>query len=166
MRYLCREMKNKPTTANDYQRRIDLVIEYIRLHLADDIDLCMLADLSAFSPYHFHRIVSALPGESIGEFIARTRIATAAQLLCPKIPKGPVAEGDIGVKTVAGGKYAVFLYTGPYTGLGAAYAKIYGEWLPASGCCLRESPCFEKYRNNPDRVPVEKLKTEISVSLV
>lgn len=284
-------MKNKPTTTNDYQRRLNLVVEYIRTHLDEPIDLRTLADVSAFSPYHFHRIVSTLLGEPIGEFIVRTRIETAARLLrymdlsvteiacrvgydapsslskafrrffgispktyrltknrpmmnsitqpdteirlskpkirkipaktvaylraqgnysqvdygasftrlwsyvkehklysagienlviyhndpdiseagnlrcdvCLALPKGPVAEGEIGVKEIAGGEYAVFLYTGPYTGLGSAYKRICGEWLPASGRELRDSPCFEKYINHPDRVPAEKLKTEIYI---
>lgn len=85
--------------------------------------------------------------------------------VCLALPAGPVADGDIGVKEIAGGKYAVFLHTGPYTGLGAAYKKICGEWLPGSGCELRDSPCFEKYINSPDRIPAEKLKTEIYIPL-
>ena len=34
-----------------------------------------------------------------------------------------------------------------------------------SGCELCDSPGFERYRNNPDRVPAEKLKTEIYIPL-
>ena len=73
-------MKNKPATTNDYQQRINRVVEYIRMHLDEDIDLRVLAELAGFSPYHFHRIVSALLGEPLGEFIVRTRIETAARL--------------------------------------------------------------------------------------
>ena len=90
MRYLCREMKNKPATTNDYQRRINLVVEYIRMHLDEQIDLRTLAEISAFSPYHFHRIVSAMLGEPLGEFIVRTRIETAARLL--RYTDTPVSE--------------------------------------------------------------------------
>lgn len=282
-------MKNKPTTTDDYQRRVNIAVEYIRTHLDEEIDLRTLADISSFSPCHFHRIVSAFLGEPLGEFIARTRIEAAAHMLryrdmpvseiayrvgydapssltkafrrffgispkayrttknippmssvmqpgtegrlsrprileipekpvayiraqgnysevdycdyftrlwqyvkahklfsagienivvyhndpdisraddlrcdvCLVIPKGPVAEGAVGAKTVGGGRYAVFVYTGPYTGLGGAYHRICREWLPGSGCELRDSPCFEKYLNNPDRVPAEKLRTEI-----
>ncbi|WP_418383570.1 GyrI-like domain-containing protein [Alistipes finegoldii] len=42
---------------------------------------------------------------------------------------------------------------------------MFREWLPRSGCELRDSPGFERYRNNPDRVPAEKLKTEIYIPL-
>ena len=67
-------MKNKPATTADYQRRINIVVEYIRTHLDETLDLCTLAEVSSFSPCHFHRIVSAFLGEPPGEFIARTRI--------------------------------------------------------------------------------------------
>lgn len=286
-------MKNKPATTADYQRRINIAVEYIRTHLDEDVDLRTLAEVTSFSPCHFHRIVSAFLGEPLGEFVARTRIETAARLLrysdlsvaeiayrvgydapssltkafgrffgvspktyrttknlptmttcmhsdaevrlskpkiveipekavayiraqgdytqidygdyfarlwqyvkeqklysagietivvyhndpdiskagdlrcdvCLAIPKGPVAVGPVGVKTLAGGRYAVFVHTGPYTGLGGAYHRIFGEWLPESGFELRESPSFERYRNNPERVPAERLKTEIYIPL-
>ena len=74
-------MKNKPATTADYQRRINTVVEYIRTHLDETLDLRTLAEVSSFSPCHFHRIVSAFLGEPPGEFIARTRIETAARLL-------------------------------------------------------------------------------------
>lgn len=286
-------MKNKPATTADYQRRINIVVEYIRTHLDETLDLRTLAEVSSFSPCHFHRIVSAFLGEPPGEFIARTRIETAARLLlysdltvaeiayrvgydapssltkafgrffgispkeyrtaknlpsmttrmhsdagirlskpkmleipektvaylraqgdygevdygdcfarlwqyvkeqklfsagiesivvyhndpdisksgdlrcdvCLTIPKGPVAVGPVGVKTIAAGRYAMFVHTGPYAGLGGAYHKIFREWLPRSGCELCDSPGFERYRNNPDRVSAEKLKTEIYIPL-
>ncbi|CVI69896.1 AraC family transcriptional regulator [Alistipes sp. CHKCI003] len=284
-------MKNKPTTTDDYERRITRAVEWIRQHLAEKIDLKTLAGISAFSPYHFHRILTARLGEPVGEFIVRTRLEAAARMLrytelsvseiayrvgydapsslskafrksfgvsprtfkthktlpsmiekkvepeealgrlskpkilevpeknaayvraqgsygsvdygacflrlwewvksrklfsagiehivvyhndpdisaaehlrcdvCLVLPKGPVPEAGIGVKTIGGGRYAVFRYTGPYTGLGRAYRRIWGEWLPRSGCTLRDAPCFEKYLNRPGRVPPEKLKTEI-----
>ena len=69
------------------------------------------------------------------------------------------------VKTIAAGRYAMFVHTGPYAGLGGAYHKIFREWLPRSGCELCDSPGFERYPNNPDRVPAEKLKTEIYIPL-
>lgn len=71
----------KLTTSEDYKRRIDLVLNYVREHLDSPIDLITLAELSAFSPFHFHRITKAYLGEPIGAFIIRTRVETAAKLL-------------------------------------------------------------------------------------
>ena len=83
--------------------------------------------------------------------------------ICLVLPKKAEPKGEIGVKTIEGGKYALFLYTGSYEHLGAVYDTIYGKWLPESGQRLRNYHCFEKYINHPDKTPPEKLKTEIYV---
>jgi AraC family transcriptional regulator len=80
---------------------------------------------------------------------------------CLVIHKPAVATGNVGVKEVDGGKFAIFLYQGPYNGLGAAYDAIFGKWLPESGMELRDFPCVEKYISNPNNTEPEKLKTEI-----
>lgn len=75
------------------------------------------------------------------------------------------SEGEIGRKTIAGGKYAVFLHEGPYEGFSATYDRIYRVWLPGSGGKLREEPGFEVYRNSPGQVKPEDLRTEIWLPL-
>ena len=74
-------MKKRLTTEEDYRRRVNLVVEYVRDHLDCEIDINTLAELSAFSPFHLHRILKGYLGESIGSFIIRTRVETAATLL-------------------------------------------------------------------------------------
>lgn len=74
-------MKNRLTTEEDYRRRVNLVIEYVREHLDSEIDINILAELSAFSPFHLHRILRGYLGEPIGAFIVRTRVEAAATLL-------------------------------------------------------------------------------------
>ena len=74
-------MKKKLTTEEDYRQRVDRVCMYIREHLDKEIDMRRLAVLSAFSPFHFHRIMRAYLKEPIGAFIIRTRVETAAKLL-------------------------------------------------------------------------------------
>lgn len=81
--------------------------------------------------------------------------------VCLVLPKPAFPQGEIGVKSIQGGKYAVFLYTGSYEHLGAVYDTIYSQWLPESGYKLRDSYCYEKYLNHPGRTVPEKLKTEI-----
>ena len=66
-------MKKKLTTEEDYRQRVDRVCMYIREHLDKEIDMRRLAVLSAFSPFHFHRIMRAYLKEPIGAFIIRTR---------------------------------------------------------------------------------------------
>jgi AraC family transcriptional regulator len=283
-------MPTKPSTCEEYQRRINIVTEYIDNHLDEKLDLCLLAELSNLSPFHFHRITKAFLGEPIGAYIARVRVEQAARLLrytelsiqeiafsvgyempssltkifnqyygispvkfrndknfiimkqatinpalnlkapkmvdlddqqiiylrhtgdyssldfggawtklwgcvksqklftagishicvyyddpkvteadklrtdiCLVVHKPAHAEGEIGVRTMSGGKYAVFLYQGTYENLGSVYDTIYGHWLPDSGILLRNAACFEKYLNNPENTAPEKLKTEIYV---
>jgi AraC family transcriptional regulator len=76
-------------------------------------------------------------------------------------------EGDINIQTIAGGRYAVFLHKGSYSGMPDAYRSIFTEWLPASDCTLRDCRCFEKYLNrDPRRTKPENLRTEIWIPLV
>ncbi|MDR3057099.1 MAG: AraC family transcriptional regulator [Prevotella sp.] len=74
-------MERKTSTKEDYTKRINIVIEYIGNHLNNEMDLKELAEISNFSEYHFHRIFKAIIGESIGTFVVRMRVETAARLL-------------------------------------------------------------------------------------
>jgi AraC family transcriptional regulator len=64
-----------------YIERVNAVIDYIEIHLTDDLDLATLADVAHFSPYHFHRIFTTMVGETLSRFIARVRVERAATLL-------------------------------------------------------------------------------------
>ena len=278
----------KQVTREDYLRRMNIIIEYINNHLDEEIDLRKLADLSGFSSFHFHRIFRAFMHETLGSYITRIRVETAARLLrytdlsiesiaynvgyeipsslskafkqnynispleyrknknfiimkrelintelkmkapkiiesnakqaiyirltgdyskldfegawsrlwafvkehklfsagiehiciyhddpkvtevnklrtdiCLVIHKSVKAEGEIGVKEIPGGKYAVFHYQGSYDNLEAVYDTIYAKWLPESGYELRNIPMYEEYLNNPADTEPEKLKTEL-----
>ena len=74
-------------------------------------------------------------------------------------------EGDVGVQTIEGGRYAVFLHAGPYERFSETYASIYREWLPRSGEQLRDIPCFELYLNSPEDTPPDDLRSEIWIPL-
>jgi AraC family transcriptional regulator len=84
---------------------------------------------------------------------------------CLVIHKPVRPKGEIGVKEIAGGKYAVFTYQGSYQSLGTVYDMIYNNWLPESGHELRNVPCYEKYVNNPEKTETSKLKTEIYIPI-
>ena len=74
-------METKKTTREEYQKCVNAVVDYINLHLGEEIDLKSLAKISHFSPFYFHRIMKAFLGEPIGTFIVRTRTETAAPTL-------------------------------------------------------------------------------------
>jgi AraC family transcriptional regulator len=84
---------------------------------------------------------------------------------CVTINREVHAEGDVGQKTIAGGRYAVFPHAGPYETFQQTYDQIFRTWLPASGERLREEPSFEVYLNSPDQVNPEDLRTEIWLPL-
>ena len=70
-------MEGKKTTQEEYQKCVNAVVDYINLHLGEEIDLKSLARISHFSPFYFHRIMKAFLGEPIGTFIVRTRTCFA-----------------------------------------------------------------------------------------
>lgn len=74
-------MTNQKELNNDYQTRIQKVIEYIRTHLSEPLEVARLADIGNFSMFHFHRIIRAYLNEPLGAYIKRIRLETAAQLL-------------------------------------------------------------------------------------
>ena len=65
----------------EYTRRVNRVIDHVREHLGDDLSLAGLAQLAAFSPFHFHRVFRAVTGETLFGFIQRVRIERAASAL-------------------------------------------------------------------------------------
>lgn len=68
-------------TDNLYLHRINLVINYIRDHLTDDLSLDTLARVACFSPFHFHRIFTTITGETVNQCVNRLRLERAAALL-------------------------------------------------------------------------------------
>ncbi len=74
-------MTGKPQTRKDYYERINKVLVYINNHLSETMELDHLASVSSYSAFHFHRIMRAYLGESIGSYIIRLRLDSAAQLL-------------------------------------------------------------------------------------
>ncbi|MEZ5147844.1 MAG: AraC family transcriptional regulator [Bacteroidales bacterium] len=63
-------------TAKHYRERINTVLHYIQTHLDEELDLNKLAELSAISPFHFHRIMRAYLNESLMSYIIRVRLET------------------------------------------------------------------------------------------
>lgn len=70
-------MKNQ----RSYEVRINRVVEYIRTHLQDNIDLNQLAELGCMSPCHWHRVYVAMRGETVAATVKRLRLQRASSLL-------------------------------------------------------------------------------------
>lgn len=66
---------------NEYNRRLNTVLLYIQDHLSEQLDLEKLSAVACFSKFHFHRIFSAIIGETPGDYIMRLRLERAAALI-------------------------------------------------------------------------------------
>jgi AraC family transcriptional regulator len=124
---------------------------YMEIHRAFDRLLGWLgarqllgADLRLFGI--FYDDVATVPGERL-----RSRAAAAAPGGFPMA--APVERVDL-----PGGDYAVLRHKGPYADMRAAYAWLYGAWLPRSGREPADGPNLEEYLNSPrDTAPTELL---------
>jgi AraC family transcriptional regulator len=64
-----------------YIERINRVTEYVHNHLDKSLSLDELAKVACFSSYHFHRIFTAITGETVNFFTNRLRIEKASRFL-------------------------------------------------------------------------------------
>ncbi|MEO1012919.1 MAG: AraC family transcriptional regulator [Bacteroidota bacterium] len=287
-------MNSKADIRDDYALRINKVLNHIQANLGNPFRLFELSTIGDFSPYHFHRIISAYLGEPLGTYIKRVRIEKAAQLLrfsntsiseisemvgydtlsslsaafqkrfglsptayrkkhnpqksartvdvpekvnfdfnptiktlppmkiafvrifgkygsepigkawdklfrfaahqnlmdektkmlgisydnpeitenekyeynaCITIQKEIKPEGEIGIKEMKGGKYAVFTHRGNYENFSLIYSLIFKEWLLKSEHELRDTEIFDRYVNTPFDTEPNELVTEIHLPL-
>lgn len=83
-------------TPNDsrqvYANRIGRVVDYLHDHLEDRLDLDMLAEVAAMSRWHWHRVYTAMQGETAAATVRRLRLARAADRL---------ANSDAGLGEIA-----------------------------------------------------------------
>ena len=73
--------RQKTQANGEYAQRINRVIDYLRGNLDRQVKLEELAKVACFSEFHFHRIFSAISGETLKNFTNRLRLEKAARLL-------------------------------------------------------------------------------------
>jgi AraC family transcriptional regulator len=76
-----------------------------------------------------------------------------------RLPEGLVEQH------IPAGRYAMTVYVGPYEQLGDMWARLLGEWVPASGNRIGDGVSYEIYRNTPADTPKQELRTELYVPL-
>jgi len=74
---------------DEYARRMHKVQEHIDQHLDEALELANLAQVAHFSAFHFHRLFRAWMGETLGDYLRRRRLETAALRLITQ-PDEPV----------------------------------------------------------------------------
>lgn len=72
-------MPPRATTQLDYGRRVARAMAFVNQNLDSALDLERVADAAAFSACHFHRIFRAIAGETLAEYVTRTRLQRAAK---------------------------------------------------------------------------------------
>ena len=74
-------------------------------------------------------------------------------------------DGEVRWHEIEGGRYAVYRHVGPYSLIGEAFDRLYGQWLPKSGLTLRAAPPLEIYLNDPGKTPADQLVTELALPI-
>jgi AraC family transcriptional regulator len=87
---------NATRSRDVYIDRMHRVTEHIDRHLDQFLDLESLAEVAHFSPFHFHRLFSALMGQTLGAYLRRRRCEVAATRLLAQ-PKLSVLQIALGV---------------------------------------------------------------------
>lgn len=62
----------------EYKKRIVKTIQYIDNHIDSDLSLEKVSEISAYSPFHFHRIFKLVTGETLQNYIIRKKIEKSA----------------------------------------------------------------------------------------
>lgn len=96
------------------------------------------------------------------ESVAADALRSDAAMVVPEdfpLPAGVTEQ------RLPAGRYASTLHVGPYDQLGDVWLRFMGEWLPASGERVAESPALETYLNDPETTPKAEWKTLLSIPL-
>jgi AraC family transcriptional regulator len=88
-----------------YAQRMNRVLDHIDRHLDEALELADLAAVAHFSPFHFHRVFAAWMGETLGDYLRRRRLDTAARRLA-NAPGAPVLDIALGVGFGSGEAFA------------------------------------------------------------
>jgi len=72
---------NNQALMKEYRARINRVEDYIQENIESELSLDELAEVAAFSKYHFGRIFAMMTGETLFQYIQRMRVEKSASLL-------------------------------------------------------------------------------------
>lgn len=75
-------------------------------------------------------------------------------------------DGNIGVQTIEGGRYATTTHRGSYSKLAETYGLLVGQWMPAHDLePVAGQPSLEFYLNDPQQTPEDDLRTDVYMRL-
>lgn len=86
---------------------------------------------------------------------------------CVALKKEPIAKGEVGVRTLPGGKCAVFVHKGSYHEIEAFFQKIFRTWYPTAEITLADvAPFCEHLEVGDENVPMAERTTYLYIPLV
>jgi len=68
-------------TESFYIQKINLALDFIEVNFEKKITTPELADISAFSEFHFHRIFKAIIGETVNQYIKRQKMVKSKRTI-------------------------------------------------------------------------------------
>ncbi len=80
---------------------------------------------------------------------------------CIIVPTGTKVDGEVGLMTIPGGKFAVGHFEIDETQFGQAWDALLGEWMPSSGYQSDGRMCYELYLNDPRTHSEKKFLVDI-----
>ncbi|MFT8722945.1 MAG: AraC family transcriptional regulator [Acetobacter malorum] len=113
----------------NYHARMQRILEYIDLHLDDDLNLDVLSSVAAFSKFHFHRQFLATFGLSFHRYFQLARMKRASYQLAYRY-----AQSVTDIAMDAG-------YDAP-----DAFARAFRQRFGQSPSSFRKSPDWEAWR--------------------
>jgi AraC family transcriptional regulator len=120
-------MISNPEIPKEYSKSISAVIHFIQNNLNENLSLEKLSRIANYSPFHFQRIFKQVTGESPRQYIARTRLETAAHSL--------IIQSDKPVKEIA--------IEAGFTSA-ATFARAFKSYFGVSAERLRAMPVEER----------------------
>ena len=86
---------------NEFQRKVDLVIQFVMDHYQSKIVLAKVAALVGMSEGHFSRFFHKATGSSFSEFVNRVRITRACDVLSRTNRPITLIAGEVGFNNIA-----------------------------------------------------------------
>lgn len=73
-----------------YTQKVNLALDFIEENFEMKITTAQLADISAFSEFHFHRIFKAITGETVNRYVKRLKMSKSRRTLT--LDNKPITE--------------------------------------------------------------------------
>lgn len=85
---------------------------------------------------------------------------------CVAVKRRAMPKGTVGLKTLPGGRFAVFVHKGSYNEIESFFQRIFASWYPSANIILADAPPFcEHIGLGDDRIPLSERITHLYIPL-